>query len=153
MGRLVPTFVIVLALITAAAPVAVAASMTITQSQSRRVVLRGSAATVVVGNPAIADVTMIDAHSVIVLGRAHGVTKVLVLDHAGRTLLDTQVAVVDPSDGRLTYYRGTVGSEFNCTPRCELVGPSRDSPTSAVGGAGASGVQAAAAGTSLAAAP
>ncbi len=58
----------VLALLSAA--VAQAASrVNVGLSQGVRLMVGGSAASVVVSNPAIADVTVVDAHSIIVLGK------------------------------------------------------------------------------------
>ena len=90
-------------------------------NQSRRILLRGHAANVVVGDPAIADVTMVDSHSVIVMGRGYGTTDLLVLDGGGRTLLSSRVSVDAPEFGRLTLHRGPAAEEFACSPRCEAV--------------------------------
>jgi hypothetical protein len=83
-------------------------------NQSRRFPLRGDAATVVVGDPTVADVTMADAHSVIVMGRGYGATQVLVSDHAGHILFASKITVVAPDAGRVTVYRAGNESNFGC---------------------------------------
>jgi hypothetical protein len=86
---------------------------------SLRVPLHGSAAKVVVGDPAIADVSMTDAHSLILLGRGYGSTQVTVTDHRGRTLLASRVSVVQPDEGHITYYKGVASHEYTCAgSRC-----------------------------------
>jgi hypothetical protein len=77
------------------------------------------------------DVTMIDAHSVIVTGKGYGATQVMVLNHAGRMLLDSRVTVSAPDDGHLTLYRGGAPSEFSCSPRCQALGPKAAAPAAA----------------------
>jgi Pilus formation protein N terminal region len=101
---------------------AFAASITtVDLNQSRRVMLHGTAANVFVGDPAVADVAMIDTHSVIVLGKGYGVTQVLVTDHAGHTLLDSVVAVVGSDAGRVTVFRGQTAQDYHCSSRCETI--------------------------------
>jgi hypothetical protein len=101
---------------------AFAASITtVDLNESRRVMLHGTAANVFVADPAVADVTMIDTHSVIVLGKGYGVTQVLVTDHAGHTLLDSVVAVVGSDAGRVTVFRGQAVQDYHCSSRCETM--------------------------------
>ena len=107
-------------------------STVIRVNQSRRIVLRGAAANVIVGDPAVADVSVIDAHSVILLGKGYGATDVLVMDRAGRTLLDDHVTVTAPESGVVTLHRGVNAVEYTCSPRCQALPPLRDG-----GGAGA----------------
>jgi hypothetical protein len=101
---------------------AFAASITtVDLNESRRVMLHGTAANVFVADPAVADVAMIDTHSVIVLGKGYGVTQVLVTDHAGHTLLDSVVAVVGSDAGRVTVFRGQAAQDYHCSSRCETM--------------------------------
>ena len=125
---------------TAAASVAQAESTVIHLNQSRRVVLRGTAANIIVGDPSVADVTVIDSHSVILQGKGYGSTDVLVMDRAGRTLLDDHVMVSAPGNRIVvTIHRGinvAPGVEFSCTcsPRCQsLMTSAKDTPAAATG--------------------
>ena len=88
-------------------------------NQGVRLQVAGAAANVVVSNPTIADVTMVDSHSVIVLGKGYGTTQIMVMDLAGHLLLDSVVTVNAPSEGQMTIYRGGVPQQYNCSPRCE----------------------------------
>ena len=94
-------------------------AMTVHFKQSRRVQLSGQAANVVIGDPAVADVAMLDSHSVLVLGKGFGTTDILVLDRSGRTLMDSHVTVTAPDDGRVTIYRGAKPTEMSCAMRCQ----------------------------------
>jgi Flp pilus assembly secretin CpaC len=100
-------------------------------NQSLHLGVRGVAANVVVSNTAIADVTMVDTHSVIVIGKGYGATQIMVLDHNGRVLLDSVVTVTAP-EGQMTLYRGGASQQYNCTPRCE-----QDSTKASSGGGSA----------------
>jgi hypothetical protein len=108
-----------------AAPPPITADLTMALHESRRVILPGEAATIVVADPTVADVAVNDAHSLILLGRGYGVTQLLVSDRAGRILLQSQVSVVSSNAGRVTLYRGVAASEFACGGgRCQRLGGS-----------------------------
>jgi Pilus formation protein N terminal region len=85
------------------------------------VMLHGVVANVFVADPAVADVNMIDNHSVIVLGKGYGVTSILVTDQAGHTLYDGVVAVLGSEAGRVTVYRGGAAQDYHCSSRCETM--------------------------------
>lgn len=101
------------------APLAVAATLTAgvaAQAQSRplnieidrstKVQLRAPAASVIVGNPAIADVTVVDANTLFIVGKGYGVTEVAVVDPLGRTVFQNQVVVTAGSTGSVRVWRG-----------------------------------------------
>lgn len=103
----------------AAALPAVAQSLPIRIDQAARVALSGTARDVIIGNPAVADVTVIDGRNLIVTGKGYGITNLLVLDGRGRTILDRQINVLASDDGRVTMYRGPELFNYSCAPRCE----------------------------------
>jgi len=105
----------------AGSAVARGSGMTVEVNQSRRIVLGGAVANVIVGDPAVADVVMVDAHSVIVVGKGYGVTQVMVIDRGGRALLDARVTVVARNEGRVTVYRGAVAADYSCAGRCQII--------------------------------
>jgi hypothetical protein len=122
-----------------AATAAQADSTVIHINQSRRILLRGAAANIIVGDPSVADVTVIDAHSVILLGKGYGATDVLVTDRAGRTLLDDHVMVAAPEGGVVTVHRGVNTAEYSCSPRCQALSPPKDNGGGGGGGGGSPG--------------
>lgn len=99
-----------------AAPVG-ARALVVPINHSARVNLTGTAASVVVGNPAIADVTVVDSHTVYVLGREYGSTDLVVLDAGGRTLFSGDV-IVSPLGGTVAIYRADSKSNAACNPGC-----------------------------------
>jgi len=103
------------------AALASGSGLTVEVNQSRRIVLGGAIANVIIGDPAVADVVVIDAHSVIVVGKGYGATQVMVIDRAGHALLDARVTVVAANQGRVTVYRGAMATDYSCAGRCQVV--------------------------------
>lgn len=104
----------------AAAGAAAADTLVVPIDHSTRLNVAGSASSVVVGNPQVADVTVVDSHTVFVSGRGFGQTDVVVLDAAGRTLYAGEVLVGSPSGGRVSVYRGQARTDMACAPGCEV---------------------------------
>ena len=85
---------------------ALAHPLAISIDQSTRITLPASARDVIVGNPAIADVAVLDGRNILVLGKSYGVTSLMVTDQRGRTILNTQVVVSSNVGGRVSLFRG-----------------------------------------------
>jgi Flp pilus assembly secretin CpaC len=77
------------------------------------------AQTVVVGNPAIADVAVQRNGVMIVTGKSFGVTNLIALDANGTLLAESMVRVGAASDEVLTVQRGMDRESYACTPNCE----------------------------------
>lgn len=84
-------------------------------------VLRMSApaATVIVGNPGIADVTIQDAQTLILTGKSYGQTNLIVLDASGEPIADTLIDVVQMQAGVTTVYQGQMRTSLTCAPVCQ----------------------------------
>lgn len=96
-----------------------AQGMPVRIDQATRVTLSAPARDVFIGNPSVADVTVIDGRNLLVMGKAYGVTNIVVLDARGRTILDRQIVVSASDDGRISFYRGPDVYNYACSPRCE----------------------------------
>ena len=84
---------------------------------------------VVIGDPEIADVSILSDRAVVVLGKAPGVTSLLVYGAGGRPLTDRQVVVSDGGAGAVTVYRGAATSTYACGRQCtRLTPPAASSP-------------------------
>ena len=84
-------------------------------------------ATLVVGNPLIADVSVQAGGTMVLTGKGYGVTNVIALDHAGKVLSDRLVRVKGPLEN-LVVYRGTTRESYTCAPNCERRITLGDSP-------------------------
>jgi len=87
--------------------------------QARLVKLPGRVATLVVGNPLIADVALQAGGVIVVTGKGYGATNVIAMDHAGEILIDRVIQVEGPSDQVVTVYRGLERESYSCTPQCQ----------------------------------
>ncbi len=112
-----------LALALAALPgVAAAQSFSVSKGETRLLSLAGSASDVLVGDPAVADVTVIDHGHILIHGKSFGRTNLVVMDGVGRTLFSQAVIVSAGDEGRVSVFRGSAPSEYTCAARCEQVG-------------------------------
>ena len=81
--------------------------------------LWGTASTVVVGNPAIADVNLVNGRTLLITGHAVGQTSIMVLDSSGRETFH-QTILVGPADaGHVSVQRGARATDYSCSPGCE----------------------------------
>jgi Flp pilus assembly secretin CpaC len=81
---------------------------------------RTPVSTVYVGNPTIADVTMIDARHAFVQGKGYGRTNIMALNHDNVMVYNTHVSVTGNAGGTVTLNRGVQRVTLNCAGgRCE----------------------------------
>jgi len=77
-------------------------------------------ATVVIGNPLIADASLQRGGVLVVTGKGYGATNLLALDSDGRVVLDRTVRVEGPSHKNLVVvYRGAERESYSCGSQCE----------------------------------
>lgn len=93
-------------------------TMNVEIDRSARVQLSGSASSVIVGNPLIADVTVVDANTLFIVGKGYGVTEVVAVDGVGRTLFQRDVVVTGGSTGSVRVWRGAQATEMACASSC-----------------------------------
>ena len=112
------------ALALAASPAAtLAAPLSVPVDQVRKVPYAGLAASVSPGNPAIADVNVVDEQTILVVGKKPGVTNLIVLDKAGRTLFNDRVVVSAGDGNAVTISRGGKTTVYACSPQCSAATP------------------------------
>jgi len=116
-ARRITTATPALILLVAAASVQ-AQSLNVEIDRSSRIGLNGSAASVIVGNPAIADVTVVDANTLFVTGKGYGVTEIVAVDAIGRTLFQGEIVVTGGSTGSVRVWRGAQATELACAASC-----------------------------------
>jgi len=103
--------------VTLAALPATALAMLVPINHAERIDVRGAAASVVVGNPSIASVTVVDTHTLYIMGRGPGSTNVIVLDKAGHALFSSDVTVA-ATGSNVSLYRGDKRTQVNCSYGC-----------------------------------
>lgn len=108
------------ALVLAAIATAAAAeeAITVHLDQARILKLPDRAATVVIGDPLIADLSIQPGGLTVVTGKAYGATNVVVLDKSGAVLLEKNIEVKGPDEPLVVVYRGVTRQTYSCTPDC-----------------------------------
>jgi hypothetical protein len=76
------------------------------------------AATVVIGNPSIADATVQDRQTIVLTGKVTGITNLVILDAKGQLIADELINVEKPDRGYVTVQRGGARFTYSCTPSC-----------------------------------
>jgi Flp pilus assembly secretin CpaC len=86
-------------------------------------------ATLVVGNPLIADVTVQLGGIMVITAKSHGVTNVVALDRAGNTLMEHPIQVLSTNENVIVVYRGIDRETYSCMPDCARRITIGDAPT------------------------
>jgi hypothetical protein len=85
---------------------------------ARIVKIPQGAQTLVVGNPLIADVTMLkNSQLMVITGKSFGSTNLVVLDRTGAQVGESILTVV-PSEDKVVVQRGPHRESLSCNPRC-----------------------------------
>ena len=105
-------------LLAIASPAPAAESIIVTLDQARLLKLPDRAATIVIGNPLIADLSVQHTGIGVLTGKGYGATNVIVLDRTGTVLMERIVEVTGPSDSTVVVYRGVTRETYSCTPDC-----------------------------------
>lgn len=110
-------FVLAFSLV-AAPPAARSADINVVLDQARLVRLPDRVATIVIGNPAIADATVQSGGWMIITGKGYGLTNLIALDRAGAILLEKSVLVEGPR-AVIVVHKGVERETYSCSPTCE----------------------------------
>ena len=86
--------------------------------QAKVAQLKAGTRTLVVGNPAIADVTMLKGGgAMVVTGKGYGMTNLIALDAEG-AIIDEKNIEVEPAKSVLVVQRGDERESYWCNPLC-----------------------------------
>jgi len=108
-----------LAVLPASAQAATNEPITVKANMARILRISAPAATVIIGNPGVADVTIQDPQTLVLTGKSYGQTNLIVLDSAGNPVADTIVSVVQAPSDMVTMYVGTARNTLSCEPICQ----------------------------------
>lgn len=94
--------------------------ITVKVNMARILRISAPAATVIIGNPGVADITIQDPQTLVLTGRSYGQTNLIVLDAAGNPVADTIVSVVQAQGSDMvTVYMGSARQTLACEPVCQ----------------------------------
>lgn len=86
--------------------------------RARVVRMPDGAQTLIIGNPLIADVTMLKSNRLLVItGKSFGTTNLILLDDAGSEVSEQTITVTPPMD-KLVVLRGARRESYACAPDC-----------------------------------
>lgn len=111
-----------------ASPAAAAPTLVVPIDQSAALNLPRGTRDVLIGNPAIADVSVLDSGKAVILGKGYGVTNLIVVDQLGRTVMERQIVVSGPTAGRVSVIRGARIDDYACAGGCERTGEAPKAP-------------------------
>ena len=118
-GNRGPVASALLAAVLLSAQPAAAAEIIVYVDQAKLEKLPEKVATLVVGNPLIADVSLQPGGLMVITGKGYGSTNLVALDRAGVTLMEKSIEVRGPKTGVVVVYRGVERESYSCTPMCE----------------------------------
>jgi hypothetical protein len=105
-------------LTTLVSPVIAAEPITVWLDEARVIKVPERAATVVIGDPLIADLSIQPGGIAVITGKGYGATNVIVMDPSGAVLLEKSIEVKGPRDLIVVVYRGVNRNTYSCTPEC-----------------------------------
>ena len=77
--------------------------------------------TLIIGNPGIADATIQDDQTIILTGKAAGMTNLIIINEDGEELSNMLVRVASNVRRLTTVFYGSKRQTFSCAPTCEQV--------------------------------
>lgn len=86
--------------------------------QATLVRLDRPAAEIIVGNPSIADVAVQSGKLLVVTGKSHGRTNLIVIDADGKQVINRYLSVTEPGRGYVMVQKGTAQVTYYCAPNC-----------------------------------
>ena len=116
MGKMAAALVLVSALAGSAA--SAKEPVTVVLDQAKVMKIDKPAATVIVGNPAIADAVMHDRTTLVIVGRGFGSTNLIVLGEDGQPIADETLVVQPPQNALVTVQRRGARYSYSCAPIC-----------------------------------
>jgi hypothetical protein len=102
-----------------AAPAPSGGPIPVNIDQAKLIRLPERAATIIVGNPLVADITLQPGGIIIVTGKSYGATNFVAMDRNGEVLVDRIILVESAADPIVTVYRGIERESYSCMPICQ----------------------------------
>jgi Flp pilus assembly secretin CpaC len=94
--------------------------LNVRMDEARLVKLPERVATIVIGNPLIADASLQPGGLVVLTGKGYGATNFIALDRKGNALLEKVIEVRGAID-TVVVYKGVNRETYSCAPNCQPV--------------------------------
>jgi len=100
---------------------ALAGPLNIEANKSEPLRFKRPVASIVIGNPLVADVAIFNEQMVFVTGKSYGTTNLMAFDAAGNLVYSNDVAVSSPTQSLLRVVRGNSVNSYDCAPGCRSI--------------------------------
>jgi hypothetical protein len=100
-----------------AAGSALADQVSVEMDKARTLRLAAPAATVLVGNPLVADASILDRQTLVITGKSYGLTNLIVIDADGETIFSSDLVVTEasaPQTALVQLHRGAQRTSYAC---------------------------------------
>jgi Flp pilus assembly secretin CpaC len=105
------------------------APLMVSAGQAARLSLSAPVRDLVVGDPTVADVSLVNDRTLVILAKKVGSTTVLAFDARGQALADRQIVVSGIPAGGVVVQRGGLSATYACAASCSpLVAPEAAEP-------------------------
>ena len=111
---------VAVAFATALAPASgLAAEIEVSIDHAKLIKMPERVATVVIGNPLIADAVIQSGGLMVLTGKSYGATNIIALDRSGAVLVEHSIDVRARQEDLVIVYRGVDRETYTCAPACE----------------------------------
>ena len=94
-------------------------TVTVTLDKASLIRMPPKALTLVIGNPSIADVTVLKSNGMMVItGKSFGETNLIAIDVDGNPVAESLIRVTSGAAAMLVVQRGNERESYNCSPSC-----------------------------------
>lgn len=100
----------------------------ITLNQVTLVKLNEKISDAIIGNPAIADITIQNNSTFIITGKSYGKTNIILLNNKGETIYNKSIFVDDDTKNMVRIQRGSTRLSYTCNPNCQPTPTLGDDP-------------------------
>ena len=107
------------------------APLSVSAGAAARIVLSAPVRDIVVGDPTVADVSLVNERTLVIMGKKAGATTVMAFDARGRALADRDVVVSNVPAQAVVVQRGTSAATYACGDRCSLLSTTTAPPAAA----------------------
>jgi hypothetical protein len=96
--------------------------LSVTLDQAKIVRIPAGTQTLIIGNPIVADVTMLkNIGMMVVTGKSFGQTNLIAVDGSGNPVSESMIRVSGARESTIIVYRGMDRESYSCTPHCEPI--------------------------------
>ena len=103
----------------------------VTLNQITLIKVKDKISDALVGNPAIADITIQTGKSFIITGKSYGRTNIILLNSKGETIFNKSITVDDQHENVVRIQRGMARVSYTCSPNCQPTPTLGDDPAHA----------------------